>query len=534
MSVRKSVKFVLGVGTVIAMLAGCGSQPQLPSSPSQSVPESHRGSATTVGNPMQGHRERDDSQYTLVDLGTFGGPQSYVSYGKLSDVAQILTNGGTVVGWADTSTPDPFPGFCFNTFVYGGSDCSLASALRWQNGAPTALPGLTQDSAAALAVNDNGLISGIAQNGQTDPLVPGFPELRAVLWHGQQIFNLGTFGGAESLAADINDQGQVAGYALNTTPDPYSFFGYFYQGTSNSTQTRAFVWQNNAMKDIGTLNGPDAEAEFINQRGQIAGDSYTNDVPNADGYPTDLPFLWTPGRGGNGTMQNLGTLGGDSINTDSGLNDQGEVIGSMFIAGDQSFHPYLWNGHRLIDLGTFGGPDGDTGAINNAGEVVGWESTTEYCPLLEPGGQLSFLWRNGVKTNLGAVPGTDNSDGYGINSRAQVVGDSFTCDASYFTVYLWEKGSMVDVNTLIPPNSALHLIHASAINDRGEIAGVGTLANGEVHAFVLIPNYKNKAGSRIGTTQGATVPRKVTPAEVAVFRAMIAHFHDSRMRHRHF
>lgn len=51
---------------------------------------------------------------------------------------------------------------------------------------------------------------------------------------------------------------------------------------------------------------------------------------------------------------------------------------------------------------------------------------------------------------------------------------------------------MVDLNTLIPPDSGLRLVETHAINDRGEIAGNGVppgcVALGTCqHAFVLIP-----------------------------------------------
>ncbi len=197
-------------------------------------------------------------------------------------------------------------------------------------------------------LNDRGQVAGIAQNGETDPLDPGYPEIRAVLWRGGQIKDLGTFGGSESFGTAINDAGEVTGVALNTIPDPYSEFGQFNQnGNPYQTQTRAFRWKNNKMTDIGTLGGPDAWGAFINKRGWIAGDSYTNDTPNYDtGIPDDYPFLWKPGHG----MKNLDTLGGDTIDTDEGLNDKGEVIGSMETAGNQSQHPYLWDGKKLIDL----------------------------------------------------------------------------------------------------------------------------------------------------------------------------------------
>ncbi|MBV9671103.1 MAG: hypothetical protein JOZ43_09120 [Acidobacteriales bacterium] len=356
---------------------------------------------------------------------------------------------------------------------------------------------------------------------------PGFPELRAVLWRGEGITNLGTFGGNESLAGGVNDRGQVAGLALNTTPDPYSLIGLFVQnGNSNSTQTRAFLWQNGDKEDIGTLGGPDAEAYQINQRGQIAGDAYLNDTPNSDsGIPTDHPFLWTKGKG----MRDLGTLGGDSITTGWGVNDRGEVIGSMYLKGDQNMHPYLWDGKRLRDLGTFGGSNGDALSINNAGEVVGWEGTTQNCPLLHGGSQVSFLWKDGVKTKIGAVPGTDNSDAWRINSKEQIVGDSFQCYGYFITAYLWENRKIADLNTLIPPSSALHLFLALDINDRGEIAGLATLQNGDVHAFVLAPNDGN--GNRDVNASSRTVaPRKVTPAEYAVYRVMLAQLHPARIR----
>ena len=116
------------------------------------------------------------TRYRLIDLGTLGGPQSYVNIPPVS-YAKVLNNNGTVVGWADTSSPDPFPDFCFD------EDCFLAHAFLAQSDLKVdlgALPG--GGSSQANWISSNGLIAGTSQNGETDPLLPMFPELRAVLW----------------------------------------------------------------------------------------------------------------------------------------------------------------------------------------------------------------------------------------------------------------------------------------------------------------------------------------------------------------
>src|SRR5258708_37504388 len=62
------------------------------------------------------------TRYKLVDLGTFGGPQSYINLPDIS-YAPVLNNSGVVAGWADTLDPDPYPDFCFD------GDCLVAHAF---------------------------------------------------------------------------------------------------------------------------------------------------------------------------------------------------------------------------------------------------------------------------------------------------------------------------------------------------------------------------------------------------------------------
>jgi probable HAF family extracellular repeat protein len=51
------------------------------------------------------------------------------------------------------------------------------------------------------------------------------------------------------------------------------------------------------------------------------------------------------------------------------MNNHGEVVGFSAIAGNRGVHPFLWNGKRLVDLGTLGGPSGVAVWVNANGAV---------------------------------------------------------------------------------------------------------------------------------------------------------------------
>jgi probable HAF family extracellular repeat protein len=428
-------------------------------------------------SPSQDHKPKHH-EYHFIDLGTFGGPASYISNDPSGDGAAtgILNPRGNLVGAADTSIPDPL---CFNP------DCFVAHAFQSQNGFLTdlgALPGVNNSFAQWISLN--GLVAGFSQNGAIDPLL-GVPEINAVLWEDGEIVNLGTIeGGYESNAFAVNDWGQVAGVFLNTIPDPFSPFGL---------QVRAFLWQNGVMEDLGTLGGPEASAYFMNERGQVAGWAFTNSTPNpvldlcgsyAVEVPTADPFIWRDEK-----MTDLGTLGG-TCGVPNAINSQGWVVGESNVVGDLTAHPFLWDGKKMRDLGTFGGDSGQANSLNDAGDIVGSAFTKN------PQVSLAFLWKDGVLTSLGTVQGDACSNALGINSNRQVVGVSAkTCDfvTDERHAFLWENNQMIDLNIFLPQDSdLLQLTDAYNINDRGEIAGLGVPAGcGDEfacgHVFELIP-----------------------------------------------
>jgi|SRR5215471_13675835 len=477
--------------------------------------------AEVAGQEQTGEaHQTKQRRYRLVDIG-LGGPQSAVF-----EFFHTLTSRGALVGMAETSTPDPnYPNF--TPFIgFGNPDPFIQRAFLWQNGELTDLGALINSSQAD-AVNARGVIAGVSENGLIDPLT-GLLAIHAVVWQTGQIIDLGTLGGGyESAANDINNRGQIVGASQNAIPDPF--------GPVGGVQLRAFLWQNGAMQDLGTLGtGNDAIASFVNDRGQVAGWSYTNSTPNpATGIPTQDPFLWQ-----HGNMLDLGTLGG-TVGGPNALNNRGQVVGVSNLTGDPGCpnfcqtHPFLWDRGVMMDLGTLGGNSGVAAWINDVGDVIGWANL--------PGDRLfhAFLWKDGVKIDLGTLKGGSTSVAHGLNSNRQVVGTSDSA-GGFIRGFLWENGTMFDLNTLVSPASNLNLFFPTIINDRGEIAGQAQLPNGDVRAFLLIPcdgqHSDEKGCGDEGDASTAAIQNKPAPANQrptsAMEAGMSAREIEARMRAR--
>jgi probable HAF family extracellular repeat protein len=459
------------------------------------------------------------TRYKLTDIGTLGGPNSSVPTvffeigGTLTAGARVISNQGTVAGTADTSTADPL---CFI------DDCFYPSVFRWQNGVLTNLGALPGSQWSAVNwISGNGLIAGFSENGATDPFT-GLPAFHAVSWRGGQITDLGTLPeGYESFAFAVNNRGRVVGFSTNGTSDPYSYFYFQIFGSGTGTQMRAFSWdKQNGMQDLGTLGGPDAWAGLVNEQGQIAGISYTNSTPNADNatcapnVPTQDPFFWEKDTG----MIDIGTLGG-TCGVPNAINNQGQLVGESYLAGNLHVHAFLWDKRahpQLTDLGTLGGDNASALWLNDAGQIIGFADL----PSNPPGctgltcQHHAFLWKHGAMTDLGSVGSDPCSRALSINSKGQIVGFSAAvCGGSPTHGFLWQNGGpAIDLYTLVPPGSALALTEPVYIDDRGDIAGIGTLANGDTHAFLLTPCGEDDEGCWDGGNQNAALQTSARPA----------------------
>ena len=204
--------------------------------------------AVAYAGPI-GSESSPEPHYQLIDLGTFGGPNS-----AETQEFPYINDRGTVVGFADTATPDDTDeGFAFHAF-------------RWRNGVMTdlgTLPGGV--NSVANVINNNDVAVGSSENAAREGV--------AVKWtRNGRIVPLGSLGGGLGFATDINDRGQIVGLAANAIPDSHGWLG--------PTQAHAFLWENGVMRDLGTLGGADSGAFFINRRGQVAGASTIASTPD--------------------------------------------------------------------------------------------------------------------------------------------------------------------------------------------------------------------------------------------------------------
>jgi probable HAF family extracellular repeat protein len=319
--------------------------------------------------------------------------------GEPNSVAYSVNVWGQAVGQADTQIPDPNgEDFCGSTalgLTHSGNTCV---PFLWRDGTMVALPRLRNSEGGegsnglALENNDFGMVVGTAENGEVDLTCPG-PSIspqtirfkpviwaKPFAWSPMRIQELPTIDGdPDGIAYALNDLDQAVGATGNCGP-----FNALEQ--NNLTPVHAVLWRNGNAVDLGNLGGD----------GKFAG-------------------IYA-----------------------SGLNDDGQVVGTSDTTGDASFHGFLWRHGHITDLGTLTGDSYSSAiAIDNHGLVLGVSISASFSP-------RAVLWRNGTAT---------------------------------------------DINTLVPQDSTLYLESACSINNKGEIIGFAALKSNpsESHAYLAKP-----------------------------------------------
>jgi probable HAF family extracellular repeat protein len=266
-------------------------------------------------------------------------------------------------------------------------------------------------------------------------------------------------GGSGGEAFGINASGQVVGtYVVNSQPRSFLYSGGKLTDTTSSGATGLGI-NNAGQMTKGGDNG-------INNVGQTIGMDYSPSTKtyqpyvSNNGVKTYLPFDSQP----------------------FAINDRGQVAG-VFGPKDGVNHPFLYTNGQVIDLGLVSpGLNFDTKAtaINNHGQVVGGALR---------GLANAFLYNGSKVIDLGTLGGSW-STAQGINNFGQVVGMSALQappgDMNGLHAFLYQNGSMLDLNALIHLNTGWVLRSANAINDSGQIVGEG-VHDGVGSAFLLTP-----------------------------------------------
>ena len=250
------------------------------------------------------------------DLGTLGGPNSWMNWGEINDRGQV-------VGDSETAVLDP-----------NGEDiCGFGTHLTcrpflWQFLHMSALPTLGGNNGQASAINNRGQIVGFAENGTVDSSCPpGTTNNRIqlpVLWEKGKAQALPTGSDPDGDAFWVNDQGQAVGDT----------------GTCGGATIHAASWENGTLttlQDLGTF----ALAFSINDQDQIVGF-----VGSPDGT-TQYGAFWQ-----NDTLTPLGILPEDFGGIASGINNKGQVVGSNFDSKFNWSHAFIWQNNVMTDLNT--------------------------------------------------------------------------------------------------------------------------------------------------------------------------------------
>jgi probable HAF family extracellular repeat protein len=351
-------------------------------------------------------------------------------------------------------------------------------------------------------------------------------DSRGYFYNGTTVQDVGTLGGAWTLAIDLNNAGQVAGGSALANGNDH-----------------AFVWTaGGGMLDLGNLPGvPETHAVAINNLGVVTGTSsgvleptrairwsaadglenlgaYTSGIVsfssgsalNDAGLITGTSvtssgksqlFAWTRTFG----LVNIDTL--DSEYSDSvAVGAKGEVAGSHVPAGGSLYRAFFWTrSSGMLDLGTAGGTESFALAMSPGAHIAGLIN-------LANGNQRAMSWtRSGGMRNLGTLGGR-TSRAIELNNKGEIVGFAFN-KAQDSRAFVWSaKTGMVDLNTRlhhVPPG--LVLDDALAINDSGAI-----VATSNAGLVLLKPGHGYKDGHAVGPVKAQELVKVGAPLQASV------------------
>ena len=302
-----------------------------------------------------------------TNLGTLGGTNAY---------ALGINNSNSVCGYSTTTN-------------------GLDHAFRWMPGSTDGVPGNLQMKDLGTLGGDNSQANGINSTGQicgySDIIISGSTDAHAFLYSGNTMTDIGTLLGSKlpnSYGYGINAAGHVAGTAYDKNWSRDSLVAFFYNGTTNGS--------------IGMLpGGLYASALALNDSDQIVGYAAT-----AAGFEHAFHYF-------NGTMTDLGTLGGNwSYGTS--INNSNTIVGGSYTdSADSIYHAFICISNTMVDLNTQLDASSNgwvlvsANGINDAGQIVGSGRTNGVrhgfllTPLPPPQFQITSISVNGSNVTIG-------------------------------------------------------------------------------------------------------------------------------------
>lgn len=336
--------------------------------------------------------------------------------------AMDLNDRGQVVGVASTSSGDDH-------------------AFMWQRGVMTDLTPWLQGYSVALATNDRSQV--LLRWTEADTGREG-----TILWSRREELAIDSHD-----PRDLNERGQVL------------------------VPTLSSVWEDGVLTPIPERVLDDVELRVapygLGDGGHVIGTLWTIPEPGGGHPPQVGGFVWK-----DGTLTRLRIepyVAGEPVDVDR----RGRVL-------LDAWHPsgrnaaLLWDDGEYVELGSLGGPTGDTRAIdmNDRGQVVGSSTTAS-------GDTHAFLWQDGEMADLDGVAGRQ-SYATAIGERGHVAGYSMTGEWPFQqgTGFLWWCGEMVDL-----PSSMGERAYGP-INARGQVVGPIQAPTSALHAALYTPVHR--------------------------------------------
>jgi probable HAF family extracellular repeat protein len=351
-----------------------------------------------------------------------------------------------------------------------------------------------QEGGASYTLYDLGTLGGSVSSGNTindlgwvmgNANLPGDELTHAAVWIDGMKFDLGTLGGPNSVVdwPVHNERGVISGFAetadLDSLMENWSCSAFFPSVTYHVCL--GFRFFEGTMTKLPTLGGTNGYAAGVNNWGEIVGWAENTVHDSTCHTPQVLQFeavAWSPKN----EIRALPPYPGDLDGAATAVNDEGDIVGisgtcDNAVGAATAAHALIWHHGQPRLIPTFGGKGWNTPAdINGRGQVVGFADLPGdvvdgvLTPFPLPYG---FIWSADTGTRkILPLPGDTYTIAYAINDAGQVVGQSFGGPEGS-RAFIWQDGKTYDLNALLHPGSALYLVYAEGINNRGEITGEG-------------------------------------------------------------